>query len=291
MKYKYFNDAEFQYAQNIIETNPFEAKTRFENYLNKFPNDYYARAYYVLLLIRIGKINYAVNQYNYISNKTKYDESFYQSDKRTNGFSYIMALAKAKILACTEQFQELYDFYNNNKILFDNRGDTSLLSYFCRSKLGLIDKNDINENAPYRFLQVVDYNYDRFLNHIKKHQATYNMDEILSNQSQFSNDFPIDEVLNEINKYIPSDKMLCLGLFDDGYYFKYNNCGHVNSKSTNFFKVSTFHNTHDYITMYPVTDCDNLPIIDLNYLILEQSTTKVKKISQIDKFNKRFNRG
>ena len=289
IKYKYFNEAEFQYAQNLIETNPFEAEIRFKEYLGKYPNDYYARSYYVLLLVRIGKINQAECEYNYIVNKTSSNKDFSQSDKRVNGFLYIMALAKAKILACQERYQELLEFYHNNIKLFDNRGDTTLLSYYCRNKLGLI--TSIDTNAPYRFLQVTDYNEERFLEHIKKHQAFYNEHEEEPNSSQFSIDFPIQKIIQEIKKYIPSNKSICLGMFDDAYYFKFDNCGHINSKSTNYFKVMVFHNTQNFITMHPTNNCENLPFIDLNYIILNDENIKVKKISQIDKFNKKFNRG
>ena len=41
--------------------------------------------------------------------------------------------------------------------------------------------------------------------------------------------------------------------------------------------------------MHPVNGCENLPIIDLNY-IRKTEDIKVKKLSQIDKFNKRYNR-
>ena len=42
--------------------------------------------------------------------------------------------------------------------------------------------------------------------------------------------------------------------------------------------------------MYPSLNCENLPYIDLNYLKqnINEENTKVKKISQIDKFNQRY---
>ena len=45
--------------------------------------------------------------------------------------------------------------------------------------------------------------------------------------------------------------------------------------------------------MCPVDDNLNIPYIDLNYLnqenIQEQSNPKVKRLSQIEKFNQRYN--
>ena len=290
MKNKYFNENGFQYAQNIIETNPMEAKIRFENYLSSYPDDYYARSYYVLLLIRIGKIKQAYSEYNYIEKRTNNNYNFAQSNKRMVGFNCIMALAKAKLLAYEEKYQELLDFYKNNPDLFEKRGDTALLSYFCRYKLGKITPNEIKNNSSYRFLQVVDYSEERFLEHIKKHQVENNLNTNEQNISQFNIDFPIQKVITEIKKIIPNDKLLYLGLFDTAYFFKYDNCGHVNSKSSNFFKLITFYGTQSFITMCPILEGNNLPYIDLNYMVLENNEKKVKTLSQIDKFNKRFNR-
>ena len=42
--------------------------------------------------------------------------------------------------------------------------------------------------------------------------------------------------------------------------------------------------------MYPADDCENLPYTDLNYLNEEITNPKVKRLSQIDKFNQRYKR-
>ena len=41
--------------------------------------------------------------------------------------------------------------------------------------------------------------------------------------------------------------------------------------------------------MFPCADCENLPYVDLNYLINTNNISKVKTLSQIEKFNKRYN--
>ena len=42
--------------------------------------------------------------------------------------------------------------------------------------------------------------------------------------------------------------------------------------------------------MLPCADCENLPYVDLDYLIHINDIPKIKTLSQIEKFNKRFNR-
>ena len=73
------------------------------------------------------------------------------------------------------------------------------------------------------------------------------------------------------------------------YVFKYDNCGKHDNKIANYFKIICFHNTQDYITMFPCSNCENLPYVDLNYLVNSNDIPKVKTLSQIEKFNKRYN--
>ena len=289
MQNKYFNEKSFQYALDCVEKNPFEAKRRYEDYLDKYPKDYYARAYYIHLLERICLFELAKKEYNYVEKESSHDLSFNQSDKRAVGFKCIMALAKARLLAHDEKYQELLDFYHNNPDLFDQRGDVSYLSYYCRFHLGQINK-DMYNSSSYRYLQVVNYDENRFLDHIKKHQADYNTDLDEPNTSIFTPNFPIEDVVNEIKKYIPGNDKLFPALFDDTYYFKYDNCGRINNKMTNYFVVICFHNKCKFLTMCPANNCEHFPIIDLNYLKEKEDNVKVKRLSQIEKFNKRFNR-
>ena len=102
----------------------------------------------------------------------------------------------------------------------------------------------------------------------------------------FVSKFPINKVLEEIKKYIPSDKRIYNGFYQDTYIFKYDYCGKDDNKAADYFKVICFHNTSDFITMCPSTNCQYLPCIDLNYMAKEKP--KQKQLSQIEKFNKRY---
>ena len=93
---------------------------------------------------------------------------------------------------------------------------------------------------------------------------------------------------NEIKKYIPSDKIFYPGFYEDLYVFRYDRCGKEKNKTTDFIKVYAFHNTTDLITIVPASSLDNMPYVDLNYMI-ENDNANVKRLSQIDRFNKRFN--
>lgn len=294
MQNKYFNENEFQYSLDYIDKDPFIAKELFDEYLKKYPKDYYAKAYYISLLETINQFEEANKIFREVSNESAHDYSFAMSNKRKIGFQCIMALNKARLLANKERYEDLLDYYYRNIHLFDNRGDTQYLIYFCRAKIGAIkDSNTLV--GPYRFLQVVHYDENRFFEHITKHQANYNIDVETPNDSIFVPDFPIQEVVNEVKKILPSDKKLCLGLFDESYYFKYDNCGRIKGKMTNYFKVTCFHNTTEFITMCPIINAPSRLIHDFNNLQQEETEKKeeeikVKMLSPIDKFNMRYRR-
>ena len=44
----------------------------------------------------------------------------------------------------------------------------------------------------------------------------------------------------------------------------------------------------DIITIFPTTIGEYLPQIDLTHLTYQEKETKVRRLSQIDKFNKRY---
>lgn len=153
----------------------------------------------------------------------------------------------------------------------------------------MLDKN-LREGNTYLYRQMVYYKNDDFLDHIKEHLADYNKDLDNPNSCIFSTDFPISEIIETVISYIPSNKRFFTGFYQDTYVFKYDCCGKVNNKTTNYFKVVCFNDTKDIITMFPSLNCNELPCIDLNYLIKNKITenNKVKRLSQIDKFNQKY---
>jgi len=73
------------------------------------------------------------------------------------------------------------------------------------------------------------------------------------------------------------------------YVFKFDNCGRVENRSTDYFKIVCFHDTYDIITAYPDESGKNYPYVDLNYLV-ERDYSNVKCISARERFNARYSR-
>lgn len=286
MNKNHFNVWEFKQALELGETDPISARVLYEEYFKKYPKDYSGYPYYCSNLITLGELELAEKILNYVEKEYKKDSSF-NKIHRIKKLEYNMFFTKLKLLCYQEKYRDVYRFCVQN---LGEIKDKSLNSvwFYSKKKLGMLseEKRDVNE---YLFRQITRYDESDFFDCIKSHLSSYNENIDNPNPNVFEANFPTKEVVEEIKKYIPSDERLFLGFYDDVYYFKYDECGRVDKKLVNYFKVVCLHNSQDFITMCPVNGSDNLPHIDLNYMKKEEPI-KVKRISQIDKFNQRYNR-
>ena len=283
---KYFDIFEFQQIINIMDVDPYTSLELFEQYLSKYPNDYSAYLLYCSNLVIIGKIDEAEKIYNYFDKKYKSDNSLVGTEK-TKRIEESKVFTKIKLLSYQHKYEELYKFCvrNINTVMGNKFNDAF---FYSKKMTNRLDVNRRDENS-YLFSQMVKYKESDFLDHIKKHLQ--DVDETVAKEcvTIFKQDFPIEKVIEEIKKYIPSDKKLLLGFYDNVYFFKFDSCGRVGNKIVDYIKVVCFQDTKDFITMCPVEGSKNLPYIDLNYFVNDNEFNKVKRISQIEKFNKRFN--
>ena len=285
-QYKYFNRDAFFDAVNLIKVNPVGASLQFEAYTKKYPTDCRSRLYYALSLTILGMFDEAECVYNELKVLLK-KQQFDVKDSFVNTplFFKNMLAVEIKILASRNDYQGILDLIHKNKnreLLSAANDDLNYIEYYCEQQLGILNYAKVDSPA-YRFSQTIDYSEERFLDHIKKH--LYGNTEEQSDLI-FDKDFPLDKVITEIKKNIPSNERTYPGFLNNAYYFKYDNCGIADGEETNYLCVVTFHDTDKIISMYPKKKPMNIPFVDLNYLKEE----KTKKLSQIDKFNKRFNR-
>lgn len=287
MEHKYFNKWEFMQALNLIETNPLESRKLFEIYLKEYPEDYSAYTYYSSVLACLGELEEAEKIFNYVE-KIYVKYKYFRDAQKMKLFEQDIFYSKIKLLMYKKKYQEAYEFLCNcpKNLVTEEFAPTF---FFCKKQLGLLDPNRRRPNS-YLFRQIVQYDETDFLDHIQKHLADYNILEDKRNASIFVPNFPINEVIEEIKKHIPSKNRLYAGFIDNVYYFKYDGCGRENNRLVDYFKVICFHDTQEFITMCPSSKCENMPYTDLNYMITNTENAKVKQLSQIEKFNKRFGR-
>ena len=286
MNAKYFNKFEFKKAISFFEINPYEAKKQLEEYLTKYPLDYNAYTYYISSLISIGEDKKAEELLKKIENELY----FKIEDKKKEIMYRNIIFIKMKLLSYQEKYEELYELCILNFSLVRSLNLIPLY-LICVQKLGK-EIDWFLKNESYLLSQIKDYSDEKFIEHIKKHLADHNCNLDNPNDNIFCHDFPYLKIIEEIKKYIPSNKKQFRGFHDDTYVFKYDECGRVKTKLTNYFKVACFHNTVEFITMVPVISDGTFPYVDLNYLKDEkkEEQPKIKTLSQIDKFNKRYKR-
>ena len=286
MKNQHFDKWDFDNAISVIETNPKESKQRLEEYLKKYSDDYSSYIYYAFSLIKLGDFTTAETIINKVEELVENDYNYQKDENSLKHFNKHLISAKIKLLSYQKKYYKLYKLFLKYSEVTKSQ-DLNRTFFYCKKKLGLLDPNKRNKNS-YIFRQTIEYKEDDFLEHIKNHLTEYNEETNEANDCFFYSSFPFKSILEEIKKIIPCEKRIYPGDYDNLYIFKYDSCGKVNSKSTDYFKVVCFHDTKDIITMYPADDCEHLPYIDLNYLKEEKNTPKVKRLSQIDKFNQRY---
>lgn len=288
MKNKNFNHSLFKEAISLIDKNPYEAVIRFENYIDEYPIDYAAYPFYISALIIIGKLKEASSLINKLDNMSLNKIDFAGKEKEYELFKLHLLESKIKLLSYQKKYTQMYQLCQKNKKTLNNESLKHIV-FYSEIKSGKLTKVTRN-NHNYLFRQIINYQEKDFLEHLKSHLPNNKQNVSLTKTSIFSEDFPITKILEEIKKYIPSENTLYLNFYDNKYIFKYDNCGKVDNFITDYFIVTCFHDTSDIITMCPCLNTHRLPYIDLNYLTESITQPKTKRLSQIDKFNKRYNK-
>lgn len=288
MKKDYFNKLEFVRSLNLIEKNPKIALKSFENYLEEYPEDYCSYSFYISVLTEFGLVSKAKEIMEQVFPLANGNSRFKYKSGRYEYFLLNMLYTKIKMLAYLEKYDEILLLYNEHAIFLENSNiDFSQLIFYSKKNLGIAVDSKSDGTNSYLYKQMDNYSEKAFLEHINKHLADYNMDSNNPNPCLFSSDFPLNEVLTEIKKYIPSSKGLFVGFLDNTYIFKFDYCGRVNNRITDYFKVVCLHNTDKIITIYPVIGYENWEYTDINY-IKGEDTLDEKKYNMTEKFYKRY---
>lgn len=280
-----FNNWELLQATAHFETDPFLTKEKLEEYLKKYPTDYPSYLHYVSILITLGQFEKAKEVLKFAKNNFDNFDMHNNNKTKVRSFKRHINYNTLRLLSYEEKYYDLYHFYLKNYKEIDF--DVNRIIFFSKKMVGKIDVERRDENTSYLYRQIIEYKESEFLEHIKKHLIQYCENNKLK-KSVFSDTFPITDIIAEIKKYIPSDKRLFPGFLDDMYVFRYESCGRDSNKVVDYFKVICLHNTSDIITMFPCQGCENLPYIDLNYINKELQKPKVKRLTQIEKFNQRL---
>lgn len=200
----------------------------------------------------------------------------------------IILLLKSKRYSEAYYYIERINYKELSKLPLKFNTNIKRVYNFLRKELSL--DSDIYDLNSYSINQLYCYSDDLAISHI------YNKHNFDINNYSFNMDYDsFLELYNSINLSLPLSKITFEYIYGDVYYFKIPNIGinYVDNISSNTLKVITNNNSLEIITMYPVSDlkCSNRNInsfIDESF-IEYHSNKKVKKLSQTDKFLRRYN--
>ena len=293
-KNAYFDKFESKKIFEYYNKDPYYMVSRLENYIEEYPNDYSMLFDYVSVLIRVNSLEKANSFFKQVEQRYLSDKELdkFPSKKESIYKKYISV--KLRLLFYQGKYEKWLNKYDK-KMEYIEEKELIMCSLYVRKKLGRLNQNKIPDDR-YLYGQIIDYSYEDFKEHIKHHMADERLliyensseEEIMKN-SFFNSEFPMDEIIEHLKEIIPDkiekDKRMN-SYYENEYIFKYDCNGRSFNRITDYFKVVTFDNTNEFITMYPILYGDNLPYTDLNYMNKEKPV--VKKISMIDKFNKKY---
>ncbi len=280
---KHFDAGEFSAIRDLVKVSPVSAIGELQRYIYNYPEDLFAMCFYISTLISIrefGRAKVELQRFGFDdihACKSKISEKQYRKILEC----FVSSLVK--LFIHTKDYLKAYQLVNNYpKIKYWNFNGSSSL-YFCKHRAGMVDEDD---NFNYIFSQISNYSEERFLELLKIHTLQEEDDGKVHNDV-FNADFPLDKALEEVRQIVlrQKNRSAFVHLFEDVYTFRYDNCGRVNNKMTNYFRVVTFHDTTNIITMCPAYEIEGLEVTDINYL---REDNNVRRLSQIDKFNKKY---
>ena len=274
----------------LVETRPHEAISLLNDYIESHPNDYLAGIIVAGALVSINELDSAKQALERVRTESLNDKNLKNTDYNIPKETLSSALyCKLKLLLYQEKYKEAYDFVlEYEEKLRKKIHNLTYIKVYIEYKANM--NPVMHENASYKFLQLFTYDEKRFIEHAYRHVIGKNENDIYTSDTDgfFYEDFPLEEIISEVKNNLPNDKKANLGFIENRYYFKYDNCGIAGKVRTDYFCIITYHNTNNFITIFPVKDSGSFEYVDLNYL--NQNNNKiVKKMSQIEKFNSKYN--
>jgi len=287
-KLAYYNEWEYKKALDMILVNPMKAEILYKEYLEKYPLDCCAYGDYAYVLIILRKFDEAERILELAIDLFERENCLRLDPMDAKKLENRLLFDTLKLWSFQERYEELYNYCASNPQKIEELNMVSV-AFYAKVRSGRVTGKN-REDYNYRSRQTIEYREEEFVEHVKKHLADYNLETDDNDKATFVPGFPFKKVFEEVKKHVPSEKGLCIGFCDNKYFFKYDGCGRVKNKLVNHFIVVCLHNSTDFITMYPVDWAEELPYVDLNYMISEKEDVKTRRRSQIDKFNQRYKR-
>lgn len=274
-KRKKHNNWDWIYGiQKLYDKRDYNKCLRFiKEYLVEYPESLVAAQLYLKILMKLNKIEEAQE---YLETNKEYicDNKFYL---------YRIAIFNNDYQKAYELLPEVIEEAKQYKVDYYEGVYPSKI--FLEKHLNILDENiDINE-LSYTEQQIISYDEQKALEHIKKHQEE---DENKIVHTLFEPELDLEELFYFVQNNLDSTKSYCR-LITDNYIFEYPEVKNRLEKANYLYKflhVVTIKDTENIITIYPFFLNKKIEEV----IPLEEVKTKVKIPTQIEKFNNRYNK-
>lgn len=127
---KFYDNNQYQKILKLCtEYRLYEAINKFEIYFQKYPNDISGYAYYIETLMKLGKIDKAVEFFNQI--RVEENTTIHAKEE--------LLRIKLRLLMLNEEYDKAYQFLLQYQSVFDkNKWATGALSCFLKKQLGIL---------------------------------------------------------------------------------------------------------------------------------------------------------
>ncbi len=244
-----------------------EAIREYQKYIQTYPRDVLGYIYYADALFK----NNNLDEIEPILQKA---EKLVSKKVNYKDVLFIQAI-RLKLLVALNKYQEAYNYFMENEKDFYDIKSISMYKSFLEKKMGKLI-TDVSDTT-YLKKQILLYQDETTLSHIKKQHL-----------QEFADSFSLEAIYYELKKSLPNELKIRSGFLADCYIFKSLACGYDKGRLVDFLKVVTFSNSDEIITMFPYSNRERLDFIDLNNTL---EGPKLKRMNQIEKFNKKYNQG
>ena len=186
-----------------------------------------------------------------------------------------------KIYFINDRYEEAYEMFEHvrGQFYLDGKIDEVIMEKILKIRLGIYKEE--TEKEPIIITKLLHYDEDKTYNHIKRHlEGT-----AFEGRSVFR-DVDINDLFERVKKALPTAKKTQRFSMNDIYVFRFSRIG---MDGCNLLQVVTNKGTNEIITIYP-TEMDYKGYINNNLYeqYLDDREPKTKKLSQIDKFRRRY---
>lgn len=243
------------YLDKKLNEQAFNCYKEINNYMD---NNYYLGKYY-LYISDFNRAEY-------------YLEKIYKKNRNRTDILHLLILTKFRLKKEAETLILCNEFMKNN-----NYTQNINIKYnINRVLLALKPEEYKSNNLKYSQRQILNYNEEEAIKHVEEHHC------LNSNVTEFNKDLDIYEFFKQVKLLLTEDKKFITSFYDtyaiDIYGIGMGSIGNINQ-----LRVITLPDTKNIITMYPYNGSEKINIEDE-----EEQKPKVKRLSQIERFNKRY---